>query len=77
MPGASYCESLARLAGLLADVPFALEWHVPREKVITDCRVTGRPRRRSRRRRPRRAAHPEHPRTPAALETSRNAAPPP
>jgi len=29
-PDASYCESLARLAGLLADVPFALEWHVPR-----------------------------------------------
>jgi hypothetical protein len=39
MPGASYCESLARLAGLLADVPFALEWHVPTEKVITDWRV--------------------------------------
>jgi hypothetical protein len=27
MPDASYCEALARLAGLLADVPFALEWH--------------------------------------------------
>ena len=39
MPGASYCESLARLAGLLADVPFALEWHLPTEKVITDWRV--------------------------------------
>ena len=26
MPDGSYCESLARLAGLLADVPFALEW---------------------------------------------------
>ena len=38
MPDASYCESLARLAGLLADVPFALEWHVPTEKVITDWR---------------------------------------
>jgi len=24
MPGASYCEALAQLAGLLADVPFAL-----------------------------------------------------
>jgi len=33
MPDASYCEALARLAGLLADVPFALEWHVPTEKV--------------------------------------------
>lgn len=39
MPDGSYCESLARLAGLLADVPFALEWHVPTEKVITDWRV--------------------------------------
>ena len=39
MPDASYCESLARLAGLLADVPFALEWHVPTEKVVTDWRV--------------------------------------
>jgi hypothetical protein len=38
-PDASYCEALARLAGLLADVPFALEWHVPTEKVITDWRV--------------------------------------
>jgi hypothetical protein len=39
MPDASYRESLARLAGLLADVPFVLEWHVPAEKVITDWRV--------------------------------------
>ena len=38
-PDGSYCESLARLAGLLADVPFALEWHVPTEKVITGWRV--------------------------------------
>jgi Insertion element 4 transposase N-terminal len=38
-PDASYCEALARLAGLLADVPFALEWHVPTDKVITDWRV--------------------------------------
>jgi hypothetical protein len=38
-PDASYCESLARLAGLLADIPFALEWHVPTEKVITDWRM--------------------------------------
>jgi Insertion element 4 transposase N-terminal len=36
MPDGSYCEALA---GLLADVPFALEWHVPTEKVITDWRV--------------------------------------
>ncbi len=39
MPDASYCESLARLAGLLADVPFALAWHVPAEKVITNWRM--------------------------------------
>jgi hypothetical protein len=29
MPDASYREALARLAGLLADIPFLLEWHVP------------------------------------------------
>ena len=29
MPDSPYCEALARLAGLLADIPFALEWHVP------------------------------------------------
>lgn len=39
MPDGSYCESLARLAGLLADVPFALEWHIPTEKVVTDWRL--------------------------------------
>ena len=39
MPDASYCEALARLAGLLADVPFALEWHVPTGKVITGWRL--------------------------------------
>jgi Insertion element 4 transposase N-terminal len=39
MPDGSYCEALARLAGLLADTPFALEWHVPTEKVVTDWRV--------------------------------------
>ena len=39
MPDGSYCESLARLAGLLADVPFALEWHVPAGKVVTDWRL--------------------------------------
>jgi len=32
MPDASYGEALARLAGLLADVPFALAWHVPTGK---------------------------------------------
>jgi hypothetical protein len=39
MPDASYCEALARVAGLLADVPFALEWHVPTEKVVTQWRL--------------------------------------
>jgi hypothetical protein len=39
MPDASYCEALARVAGLLADVPFALEWHIPAEKVVTEWRL--------------------------------------
>jgi hypothetical protein len=39
MPDASYCESLARLAGLLADIPFTRDWHVPTEKVITQWRL--------------------------------------
>ena len=36
---ASYCEALARLAGLLADIPFTTEWHVPTEKVVTGWRL--------------------------------------
>jgi hypothetical protein len=32
-------EALARLAGLLADIPFALEWHVPTGKVVTGWRL--------------------------------------
>src|ERR1700676_1625319 len=39
MPDASCCEALARLAGLLADVPFALDWHIPTGKVITGWRL--------------------------------------
>ena len=39
MPDGSYCEALARLAGLLADVPFALDWHVPTGKVVTEWRL--------------------------------------
>jgi hypothetical protein len=39
MPDASYCEALSRLAGLLADVAFTRDWHVPTEKVITDWRL--------------------------------------
>jgi hypothetical protein len=39
MPGASYCEALALLAGLLADIPFTLDWHIPTEKVVTGWRL--------------------------------------
>jgi Insertion element 4 transposase N-terminal len=39
IPDASYCQALAKLAGLLADVPFVLEWHIPTEKVVTDWRL--------------------------------------
>jgi hypothetical protein len=39
MPDASYAEALARLAGLLADIPFALDWHIPTGKVITQWRL--------------------------------------
>ena len=39
MPDACGGEALARLAGLLADVPFTLEWHVPTAKVITGWRL--------------------------------------
>ena len=39
MPDASDTESLARVAGLLADIPFTLDWHVPTEKVVTGWRL--------------------------------------
>jgi Insertion element 4 transposase N-terminal len=39
IPGGSYGEALARLAGLLADVPFTLEWHIPTGKVVTQWRL--------------------------------------
>ena len=39
MPDASACEALARLAGLLADIPFTLAWHVPTDKVVTQWRL--------------------------------------
>ena len=39
MPDASYCEALARLSGLLTDIPLAQEWHVSTEKVITGWRL--------------------------------------
>src|SRR5260370_27580413 len=40
-PDASGREALARLAGLLADIPFTLEWHVPTGKVVTQWRLPG------------------------------------
>jgi hypothetical protein len=39
MPDSPYCEALAKLAGLLAGIPFVLEWHVPTEKAVTDWRM--------------------------------------
>jgi Insertion element 4 transposase N-terminal len=39
MPDAGYCEALRRVAGLVAEVPFAREWHVPCSKVITCWRL--------------------------------------
>jgi hypothetical protein len=37
MPEASYGEALAEVAGLLAGIPLAREWHVPTSKVVTGC----------------------------------------
>ena len=39
MPDASYCEALSRLAGLLADIRFTRDWHVPTAKVVTAWRT--------------------------------------
>jgi hypothetical protein len=39
MPDASYGEALRRVAGLLADIPFTRDWHIPTEKVITGWRL--------------------------------------
>ena len=39
MPDGSYCEALGRLAGLVADIPFTLQWHIPTGKVVTDWRL--------------------------------------
>jgi hypothetical protein len=39
VPDSSYCEALAKLAGLLADIAFVLEWHIPTGKVVTDWRL--------------------------------------
>ena len=39
MPDASYREALAPPGGLLADIPFILEWHVPTARAVTDWRL--------------------------------------
>jgi hypothetical protein len=39
MPDTYHREALARLTGLLADIPFTREWHIPTGKVITDGRL--------------------------------------
>jgi len=38
MPEASYTEALRQLTGLLAGVAWALEWHIPVSRVITEWR---------------------------------------
>jgi len=38
MPEASYTETIRRLAGHLADVPFDRDWHVPASGVVTGWR---------------------------------------
>lgn len=42
MPDASYGEALARLAGLLAGIPFSRERHVPVGKALTQRRLRSR-----------------------------------
>lgn len=39
MPDACYGEAMSRVAGLLAEIPFALEWHIPTGKVVTEWRL--------------------------------------
>ncbi len=39
LPGASYAETARVLAGLLADIPFTLDWHVPTGKAVTEWRL--------------------------------------
>jgi Insertion element 4 transposase N-terminal len=38
MPDASYAETITRLAGHLADVPWARDWHVPASRTVTTWR---------------------------------------
>ena len=39
LPGSSYAEAARVLAGLLADVPFTLGWHVPTGKMVGEWRM--------------------------------------
>ena len=39
LPGCSYAEAARVLAGLLADVPFTLDWHVPTGKTVGEWRL--------------------------------------
>jgi Insertion element 4 transposase N-terminal len=39
LPGSSYAEAARVLAGLLADVPFTLDWHVPTGKTVGEWRM--------------------------------------
>ena len=39
LPGSSYAETARTLAGLLADVPFTLDWHVPAGKTVGEWRL--------------------------------------
>ena len=39
LPGCSYAEAARVLAGLLADVPFTLDWHVPTGKTVGEWRM--------------------------------------
>ena len=39
LPGASCAEAARVLAGLLADIPFTLDWHVPTGKTVTGWRL--------------------------------------
>jgi hypothetical protein len=39
LPASSYSEAMRTLAGLLADIPFTLDWHVPAGKTIGGWRL--------------------------------------
>jgi hypothetical protein len=39
LPASSYSEAMRTLAGLLADIPFTLDWHVPTGKTVTGWRL--------------------------------------